>query len=106
MSLSNEVKKLLQDSNTIWEALSADGVTYPFNDSRFGKSEKTRFEIVEEVNAFDKERALSIANLILLHEEEIENGNTENAIALDTCIGAIVRNQVIGHMKRIEEFGQ
>jgi len=106
MSLSTEVKKLLQNTDAIWEALSADGVVYPFDDSRYCKTEKQREKIAEKVKVFDEERALAIANLILLNDELKDNGGYFGRLESDAALGAIVRRQVIGHMKRIEEFGQ
>jgi len=103
MSLSYEVKKLLQDTDAIWEALSIDGVSYPFDNSRFGKSDEQRMEIAEQVKVFDDERAICIANFILANQMAMDTGLIDDAISADAVIGAIIRKQVVGHMERIVE---
>ncbi len=102
MTLSPEVKDLLKDPEAIWEALSIDGVSYPFDSTLHGRNASERMEIAEKIKIFDDERAIAIGNTILAHNEA-RGSFDHNSTSIDTVLGAIVRKQIINHLEKIAE---
>ncbi len=76
----------LLDPDIFWEAIGPDGITYPFDDSRFGLSEEQRVELVSRINDFDNRRAKAMAILIL--EED------------DAALGQMVREQITAYIHK------
>ncbi|MEE9315998.1 MAG: hypothetical protein V3U97_02705 [bacterium] len=103
MTLSPEVKDLLQDPEAIWEALSIDGVSYPFDSTLHGRNASERMEIAEKIKIFDDEVALAVGNMILAHQEEMDANAYQDDISADAVLGTIVRMQIIKHLEKIAE---
>jgi len=93
------ILKLLRDPAAIWEAMSADGITYPFDDNRVGLSESDRQDLQDKINGYDDAVAMSIGDLIAAHGEAHEFGQ----LAVDAALGEIVRKQILGHLERMPE---
>jgi len=100
MSLSKEVKELLQDPEAIWEALSVQGVSYPFDDELYEKTASQKREIHTKTKIFDDERAIAIGNMVLAHHNAIDGIGGKIAIDIDAVLGAIVRKQIIKHLEK------
>jgi hypothetical protein len=103
MTLSPEVKELLTDPEAIWQALSIDGVSYPFDSTLHGRNRGERMEIAEKIKIFDDERALMIGDLILEHRKELESSEMTQAMMTDAIIGSTVRKQIERHLEKIAE---
>ena len=103
MTLSPEVKDLLKDPEAIWEALSIDGVSYPFDSTLHGRNRGERKEIAAKIKNFDDERAIAIGNMVLAHHNAIDGFGGKIAIDIDAVLGAIVRKQIIKHLEKIAE---
>ena len=99
MNITKRMNEMLNDPGAMFEAMSIDGITYPFPTNFLAVGEDNWPALRDKINAFDDERAICIGNLIKQHE----TGTIEERIACDAAIGSIIRKQVLGHLARIEE---
>lgn len=103
MPLTKEVKDLLKDPEAIWEAMSIDGVSYPFDSTLHGRNASERKEIAAKIKIFDDGRALEIGSWILEPQEANDPDLTVKVCLIDAVIGAMVRKQIIKHLEKIAE---
>jgi hypothetical protein len=104
MSLSKEVKDLLQDPEAIWQAMSIDGVSYPFDATLHGRNAEERAKIAKMVKIYDDGTAISIGNMILKRQEKVESPRLfRESGRIDAVLGAMVRRQIIKHLEKIAE---
>ena len=59
----SQVAKLMRSADFIWEAVSVDGVVYPFDTNRYGMSENQRTENIIKCNEYDIALAMKISEL-------------------------------------------
>ena len=92
MAVNNDeqpLQNLLSYPPFIWEAISVDGVTYPFSTNRFNMTEKQRAENIGMVNEYDNAVAIRIGELVVAGD--------------DAELGQLVREQILGHAKQVLE---
>ncbi len=70
----------LKDPDWVWDAIGINSVSYPFDDSRYNKTDAQRKEIRGMVNEYDSAIAARIGELI--------------ATGDDTELGQLIREQV------------
>jgi len=103
MSLTKEVKELLKDPEAIWQALSIDGVSYPFDSTLHGRNAAERKKIAKKIKIFDDKRAIAIGRMILEYQVETDSARISTAAFLEATIGHMVRKQIIKHLEKIAE---
>jgi len=103
MTLSPEVKDLLKDPEAIWEALSIDGVSYPFDSTLHGRNAAERKKIAAKIKIFDDKRAIAIGNMVLEYKVAKDSSDIESLMGIDAIIGQVVREQIERHLEKIAE---
>ena len=88
-AITTSPNTLLSDPEFIWEAMSIEGVSYPFDDSRYNKTKALREEIQGMVNEYDRVMALHIGELVSMGD--------------DAELGRLVREQIEAHAIKVTE---
>lgn len=102
--MNEEAMKLLDDPESIFEAMGADGIHHDFDTDRSGMSDTQRKARVQHVNAEDDKVALAIGELIKIAlAENVPGGDNWKGHTADACLGAMMRNQITKHLELIAE---
>lgn len=94
----DKLVKILRDPDAFFEAVGPDGITYPFDDNFYQKTEKQRETIRAQINDYHTVMVNQMVNAI--HAAAEADKPTLQKIA-DAALGKVFREQALAHAKRI-----